>query len=197
MRVLKSLCIAFFVLSLILAIEGGIQSTGIARVYPFIWPVTFAGAFYGIYRRAPIAWRLGWIVLAMWSLAILISGISTAWRLAPPGCWIVSVAILIGCLAFALLWGRWWERQKSYFIPSNGPAEPRTCVSRHLLGWSIVLGLIGILVLVSGRFVLQKSDRIWIITQQNHPIIFYGVDAIILLSSVTMLTYAFYRTRHS
>jgi hypothetical protein len=75
----------------------------------------YAVAAYGIHRRAPIAWKLGWGVLGIASLSFLIQTLSFSLKLPQPDLWIASLAILVGDTAITVYWGFWWKRQKSYF----------------------------------------------------------------------------------
>jgi hypothetical protein len=85
------------------------------RICAFIQAVLFAAATYGIHKKAPVTWKLGWVVFAVLFLNVLASALSSSLKLPPPDRWIASFAIVIGFGAVAAYWGFWWKRQKNYF----------------------------------------------------------------------------------
>src|SRR5215831_19669242 len=127
MRVLMTILIFACVFSLTSAITG-IQSfsadsrngtvvtywNGYWRLLALAHAGFFAAAFYGIYRRHAITWRLGlaFIVLNSASFAF------QAWRSlgTQPHGWVGALAATGGAAVVALFWGSWWWRQKSYFL---------------------------------------------------------------------------------
>jgi hypothetical protein len=136
MRILKVICVLFCLFSLISAITG-IQSvnasvsvgesahTSSAKMvvaqnnsfiaYSFLAALLYAAAFYGIQKRKPLTWKLGWVVIIASFLRFITSVLLHSLKLPQPDCWIVSTAgVLIGS-AVAIFWGVWWKRQKSYF----------------------------------------------------------------------------------
>lgn len=86
-----------------------------ATILSLVGALFYAVAAYGIHRRAPITWKLGWGVLGIVSLSFLIQTLSFSLRLPQPDWWIASSAILVGDTAITLYWGFWWKRQKGYF----------------------------------------------------------------------------------
>jgi hypothetical protein len=130
MRVLQVFC-AFLCLLSVLSAVTGIQSISVAdrvviakhggfgRIYSLFVAGVFAAAVYGIRRRAPIVWKLGWVLLAASFVSFVVSALPGALRQPPPGCWIVAAFILIGGLVVTVYWGWWWKRQRDYFRPED------------------------------------------------------------------------------
>ena len=137
MRLLKAVCILFCLLSVASSVTGirtvrwstaaGLTITkqsgiGIA-VSSLVVALVYAIAAYGIHRRAPIVWNLGWVALVICFLSFSISALSSSLRLPRPDCWIASTAIVVVGAAVTAYWGAWWKRQKGYF--NNVRAEPK------------------------------------------------------------------------
>jgi len=80
----------------------------------------YAGAAYGIHRRVPVLWKLGWAVLLISSVEFTVGRIASPLTL--PDGWVACVGILLAGIAITLYWGAWWNRQKDYFH-SVGPEE--------------------------------------------------------------------------
>ena len=122
MRILKIICILFCLWGLV-STFAGLQPTEIItrhiayRIYSFLVAVLFGFAAYGIHRRKPITWKLGWVLIVVTSLEALLSALSHSLKLPPPDYWIASSAIVIGNGLAVVFVGFWWKRQKSYFIP--------------------------------------------------------------------------------
>ena len=135
MRILKIICILFCLLSLASALTG-LQSSHVSvsagksvktsasivitksvsfRIYAFSQAVLWAAAAYGIHKKIPITWKLGWVVLVTSSLEATVSALSYSLRLPFPDYWIASSAIVIGFCAVTVYWGFWWKRQRNYF----------------------------------------------------------------------------------
>jgi hypothetical protein len=107
MRVLQAICVLFCLLCILSAVTG-IQSIIVAdrvaitrhsdlgRLYAILTAALCAAAVYGIHRRAPIVWKLGWVVLAASFLSFVVMATPDALRQPPPGCWIISCFIVIG-----------------------------------------------------------------------------------------------------
>jgi hypothetical protein len=131
MRVLQALCV-FFCLMGILSAVTGIQSISVAdrvvitrhsdlgRLYSILVAAFNAAAFYGIQRRALIAWKLGWVVLVAAFMSFVASALPETTRLPPPGCWIVPCFVMIGGSVVVGIWGMWWKRQRGYFTRQQG-----------------------------------------------------------------------------
>ena len=129
MRTLMTLLIFATVLSIVSAITG-IQSFradqggtviwywhGYGRLYALAYAVGFAVAFYGVYRRYPVVWRLGWVVLCL-SCA---QGVFMVWRSTrtQADARVIAALSAFAGLAVALYWGNWWRKQRSYFFSQN------------------------------------------------------------------------------
>jgi hypothetical protein len=95
------------------------RHSGFGRLYSLLAAGVFAIAFYGIHRRFPIAWKIGWGVLIASFLDFLVSALSFSLRLPLPDRLIASSAIIVGGCAVAIYWGFWWNRQKSYFTSTH------------------------------------------------------------------------------
>jgi len=125
MRTLKIVCILFCLWSVVSIFTGSIftfsspsgqiemRHYGSGTFYSVANALMFALAYYGIHRRAPIVWKLGWGFLAILYLEFLIQALSSSVK--QPQGWIASIAIAIGSLLVALYWGFWWKRQRSFF----------------------------------------------------------------------------------
>jgi hypothetical protein len=138
MRFLKLICAFFCVESLawsvILIHPSLLSGTGVltrhtgtlAVIRDLVNALIYAAAFYGIDKRVPITWKLGWVALAAMILGFLNSALSSVRSVeAHPA--MAEGAILIVTAVVALYWGHWWNRQKSYFAPRNRKADsPRS-----------------------------------------------------------------------
>jgi hypothetical protein len=127
MRTLKAICILFCLLSVVSAFTGirtfhwstsdGLNITRQGGLVNTLWSVfsslLYASAAYGIHRRIPVVWKLGWAVLIVSFLEFTIGGVSSV--LSQPGGRIGATGILVGGVLVAVYWGRWWNRQKGYF----------------------------------------------------------------------------------
>jgi len=81
-----------------------------------VYGAIFAVAFYGIYRRFPIAWKLGWVLL----IASAVDFIVESWLalIHEPDGWFFAVVATLLVIGVALYWGVWWRKQKHYFTPN-------------------------------------------------------------------------------
>jgi hypothetical protein len=126
MRTLKIACAFFAFLSLAATLTGtraiswsfgGLHITkhaGIGVMFGSLFnALLYASAAYGIQRRVPVVWKLGWAVLIISSLQFMIGGLSSVLR--QPGAWIGAAGILVGGALVSVYWGRWWNRQRDYF----------------------------------------------------------------------------------
>lgn len=84
------------------------------------YAVLFGVGFYGLHRRMRIAWKVGWFYLAFFYLVSIIPAMASTVRLPMPDRWIASGAVVVGFSAVAVYWGRWWNRQKGFFIREEG-----------------------------------------------------------------------------
>ena len=87
---------------------------GYERLYAVALAVFFAAAFYTIYWRCPIAWKLGWAFIYLSAAEFAFE----AWRSlgAQPYGWVGASVPTGAAVAIALYWGGWWRSQKSYFL---------------------------------------------------------------------------------
>jgi hypothetical protein len=127
MRTLKAICILFCLLSVVAAFTGirtfhwstsdGLNITRQGGLVYILWAVfsslLYASAAYGIHRRIPVVWKLGWAVLIVSFLEFTTGGVYSVLR--QPGGWIGAAGILVGGVLVAVYWGRWWKRQRGYF----------------------------------------------------------------------------------
>lgn len=77
----------------------------------------FGGALYGIHRRAPLMWKLGFAIILylgasflMQSLTMTRNSLGTA-----PNARIEAAFITVAAFAVTTYWLFWWKRQKPYF----------------------------------------------------------------------------------
>ncbi len=120
MRILKFMCLVFCVLSVLFIIAGRvpIRDVPIELAYASL----NAAAFYGIQKRAPIVWKVGWIVLAFGLLDFFIEALSFTRRMPEASHpWVFRTFILVSGTLVGLYWSFWWRRQKSYFWPRTDP----------------------------------------------------------------------------
>jgi hypothetical protein len=126
MRTLKIVCVFFCLFSLASALTGtraidwsygGLHITKQAGIGVMLWSVfnalLYASAAYGIQRRVPVVWKLGWAVLIISSLQFVIGGVSSALR--QSGGQIGAAGVLVGGVLVTVYWGRWWNRKRDYF----------------------------------------------------------------------------------
>ena len=92
-----------------------VEPTGFWKLRALVSLAFFASAFYGIHRRVPLTWKLGWGVIVGGYLWFIVSVLSTTLKMPQPDRWIASCSIVIGTLLVVLYWGYWWWRQKQYF----------------------------------------------------------------------------------
>jgi hypothetical protein len=131
MDTLKIIC-AFFCLMCVASAISGVQAVHVSthnsasnasitmqrdygRIWSLVCALIYAGAFYGIQKRAPIMWKLGWCALVSSFLQFTIGALSFSLKLPQPDKWIASTAILLGGVGVTTYWGFWWKRQKNYF----------------------------------------------------------------------------------
>jgi hypothetical protein len=127
MRNLKMVCVLFCILSLASALSGiranrlstsgGLEITKQMGIGFTLWTVfnamLYGSAAYGIHRRIPLVWNLGWAVLIFSPLEFMIRALSSVLSLA--GGWAPCIVIVVGTIAVTIYWGRWWNRQRDYF----------------------------------------------------------------------------------
>lgn len=81
-------------------------------------------AIYGIHKRAPITWKLGWALIAA-ELLELPKFAFSATAGVPNGDDpnVAVAAVIVGGAMVVLYWGWWWNRQKGYFAKPTGPSD--------------------------------------------------------------------------
>jgi hypothetical protein len=74
-------------------------------------------AFYGIYRRYPVAWKFGWVFLVGGAVECIV----LVWLdvIHQRYGWVFAIAATLGFISVAVYWGSWWWKQKSYFFPDS------------------------------------------------------------------------------
>jgi hypothetical protein len=87
---------------------------GYWRLLALVYAAGSALAFYGIYRRYPIVWKLGFVV---WYLSAAYFVFQAWWSLWPqPYGWIGATAATLFAPFVALYWASWWRKQRPYFF---------------------------------------------------------------------------------
>jgi hypothetical protein len=86
---------------------------GYGRVVALAYAAIFALAFHGLYRRYPVVWKLGFVVLYLSAGYFIFQ----AWRLLlpQPYGWVGAAAVTVTTPFIALLWANCWRRQKNWF----------------------------------------------------------------------------------
>jgi len=115
MRTLKIACVfcAFLLAATLTGTRGinwsygGLHITKHAGIGVMLWSLfnalLYASAAYGIQRRVPVVWKLGWAVLVISSLQFMIGGLSSVLR--QPGGWIGAAGILVVGALVSVCWG--------------------------------------------------------------------------------------------
>ena len=131
MRVLMTILILASVLGFFSAITG-VQSVysdsrtgtvityhhGYGRLLALVYAAASAVLFYGIYRRYPFVWKLGFVLLYL-SVAQFV--FQAWWSLWPqPYGWVGATAVTVFAPFLMLYWARWWRRQKDWFFVNGG-----------------------------------------------------------------------------
>ena len=149
MRILMALLILFCVLcivppSLVFRRSSGLAygtvityHYGYGRLYALGAAVLSGVAFYGVYRRSPIAWKLGWLFLFAGAMDFIFE----AWLglIHQPYGWVGALGATVCVIAVTIYWGIWWQRHRDYFTPNGPPAgwSPDLTPLRCLLSaWS-------------------------------------------------------------
>ena len=128
---MKIVCVFFGLWSVALVIHGvwriysGVHALGtrhamFSTVRPLLLLIFWGSAIYGVHKKAPIAWKLGWGVIGVGLLTFLagaLSAISKLPRTDYPG--VAGAAVVFGGAAVAFYWGFWWSKQKSCFVKSK------------------------------------------------------------------------------
>ena len=76
--------------------------------------IIFAIASYGIYRRFPLVWKIGFVVIYLSAAEFVFQA---WWFLWPqPYGWVGATAVTVFAPFIALYWASWWRRQRTYFF---------------------------------------------------------------------------------
>ena len=127
MRVLMALLLAGALLSLASAVTG-IQSVytrsgaGTVVTYSYWYErlltlslgAMLAVAFYGIYRRFPLTWRFGFVVIYLCAAEFVFHIWWSLW-LEPYG-WVGASVGTVFAPFILLYWLAWWRRRRSFFL---------------------------------------------------------------------------------
>ena len=128
MRILMTLLLLGAVFSIVSAITGiqsvhGDSRTGTVITYyshPYerLLAVAFAAlsalAFYGVYRRYPVVWRLGFIALYLSAADFVFHVWWSLWS--QPYGWVGATLATVFAPLILLYWLSWWRRQRAYFL---------------------------------------------------------------------------------
>ena len=120
---LKFFCICFCLFSLLLLTPAFRSARPASHLVDFVCllnAIMSALGFYGIYRRAQLAWQLGWFVGSLLLSEWLVLCLAPILRHAKPNAWIAAVVFAIAGFAVALYWGYWWKRQNNFFPYLSG-----------------------------------------------------------------------------
>lgn len=128
MRIFKIVCVIFCAWSVatflrsVRDIHAAPVGTSITRnavigiILSVVGAVLWASALYGVHRRSLMAWKLGWVIIAVFFLEFIVLGLSSTMRLPKTDSpWIASAALVVVAIVVAFSWGRWWNRQRNYF----------------------------------------------------------------------------------
>jgi hypothetical protein len=87
---------------------------GYGRLFALGYAAVLALAFYGIYRRYPVVWKLGFAVLYLSAADFVFQA---WWALWPqPYGWVGATAATVVTPFIAFYWVSWWRRQRPYFF---------------------------------------------------------------------------------
>ena len=118
MRLLKLMLGLGFVLSVASMFWGGghAASSELRIFWALVNAAVFGGALYGVHKRVPLMWKLGFIGIVIGAASFLMHALSLTRSLPPSSSQIESSFLVVATIAVALYWGFWWKRQKAYFI---------------------------------------------------------------------------------
>jgi hypothetical protein len=141
MQVLKAFCLVFCSLSLLSVFTGvhairvsyvgnvvtrqvGVDHSLLSIILSLANALLLAAAFYGIHKRALIAWRLGFAVIVVTYIIFLNKILSITLNL-PQG-WVPALIVGIASFAICFYGGVWWKGQKEYFSSSRNSLSNQT-----------------------------------------------------------------------
>ena len=123
MKILKAICLVLTVIYLAAVGIGPLPQSTIHdpvafRLVCFTSALAFAGLYYGIAKRLPAVWKLGWIAVIGIPIIVIFGALSSTTSLPSPDNWIASLLIVFSGAAILSVWAIWWKRQRAYFNPS-------------------------------------------------------------------------------
>ena len=122
MRILKAMLMVACVMSAISIFRPIVQPGGtFGIVSSIVDTAVFGCAIYGIHRRAPLMWKLGFAIIVGLGAQFLIQSLiiwSSIGR--ATNARIESGFLTIATLAVTAYWLFWWKRQRAYFIDGSG-----------------------------------------------------------------------------
>jgi len=105
------------------AIQSGSRTSSVVtywegawRWFALVYAAFFAVAFYGVYRRFPLAWKVGWVVLVASTAGFIVQVWLTEVQ-PPDAAYAGRILATLAGIAVGIYWGFWWYNQKRYFIP--------------------------------------------------------------------------------
>jgi hypothetical protein len=87
---------------------------GYGRLVALAYAVLFALAFYGIYRRYPLVWKLGFAILYLGGIDFVFHAWRSLWP--KPYGWVGAAAVTVVTPFIILYSVRRWRGQKEYFF---------------------------------------------------------------------------------
>lgn len=118
MRVLKFMLAVGFALS-VFSIFARSHTFGASLevLWSALSAVIFVGAFYGIHKRAPVMWKLGFLGIAVSFASFLIRSLLLvrSFSTTATNTRIESGFLVLATVAVAMYWSFWWNRRRSYF----------------------------------------------------------------------------------
>ncbi len=87
---------------------------GYERLCAIGYAIVFAAAAYAVYRRFPVAWKLGFVAIYLCAAAFVLQAWWYLWR--QDYGWVGATAVTVFAPFIALYWASWWQRQRLYFF---------------------------------------------------------------------------------
>jgi hypothetical protein len=114
MRILKVFC---FFMSVMSVAEVVAARDHFDIAWGVIGITVWSLAFYGIHRRVPATWKLGFIWLVIGACAFVSRSLSSAAMPIPRNVdhRIFPAFVVVGTIVVTIYWACWWYKQKSYF----------------------------------------------------------------------------------
>jgi|SRR5690348_11767690 len=130
MRMTKIICVVLCALSVFGIVRNGVilrsaLANGASTSHALLGisassalAIFWAYALYGISRKAPIIWKLGWIVIIGAYLIFTVRASQSILKVQEPtDRWIQLLFIVIGAGAITGFWCYFWAKQKGHFVP--------------------------------------------------------------------------------